>query len=420
MLFSNPILLFGICLPFLAAVILLVRKSDSGRSLAVAASLVSVLLVATTPGRDPVMLLPAITHGVLVLISLLLLPRQDATSKSLAGILILAGATQICYSASTLQVEAMGWWLTLTPFLANMFGEHRDQRWSQAFLVLSALALTIGAWTGSVWLLIAAVVLRKGVFPFQGGALAKFEHGSLIPAALLFNSHLGAVLVTKMPDHHSLDWLGAAALASSVLLSIRAFAEKKPRRILAHISLSQASFILAGLTLKHSTGVTGALLHWFVVSITCVSLACIIRAVEVRVAGAQDPKSHLGLAVHTPRLAVFFLLSAVALIGLPGTLGYCAEDLLFHGALEEHLILGIALPVATAFNAINLIRLFGVLFLGVLPKHVPNVPDALPRERWPLAIAACALVVFGLVPRAIMHYAIPAAKAYGVSDSESH
>jgi NADH-quinone oxidoreductase subunit M len=56
----------------------------------------------------------------------------------------------------------------------------------------------------------------------------------------------------------------------------------------------------------------------------------------VRVLDVANPAGHLGLAIRAPRLATFFLIGALALIGLPGTVGYNAEDLLFHGALQSH------------------------------------------------------------------------------------
>ena len=139
-------------------------------------------------------------------------------------------------------------------------------------------------------------------------------------------------------------------------------------------------------------------------------MACVLRAVEVRVADALAPSGPLGLAVRAPRLAVFFLVCGLALIGLPGTLGYCAEDLLFHGALESHPLLGVALPLATALNAVHIMRMYGMLFLGVLPKGVPNVPDVLVRERWALSAFVVFLVACGIVPRLLLATAVPAAE----------
>ncbi|MCB1275335.1 MAG: hypothetical protein KDL09_02085 [Prosthecobacter sp.] len=277
-------------------------------------------------------------------------------------------------------------------------------------------------------LIILAVILRKGVFPLHGWMLSAFEKGPLLPTALLFNGHLGALLIARSEAHalpqaarHALDILSTVAIATALITSIRGLAENRPRRLLALLCVSQAGFILAGIATANAEGITGALLHWLVVSAASTGLICIVRVLEVRVAGVADPASHLGLAVKAPRLATFFLVCGLALIGLPGTLGYCAEDLLFHGALESHPYIGLALLVATAFNAINLIRLFSILFLGVLPKHVIDIPDALPRERWPLAACAVFLICGGLLPGTIIAWRSEAAhvmeQALGV---ESH
>jgi hypothetical protein len=396
----NALQLIGIGLPLVVAVGLLQSKNNNrSRLIAAVASGLSASCYFLSAAQ-----LPSLVFAALALAGILLLPRQDAAPKALAGLLIHTAATHLCYTAPSLNWLALGWWMTLLPFVAGMFGKHPHQSWAHGFFLLSAVAMTVGAFLPNmgIYFMLAAVVLRKGVFPLQGGSLGKFEHGPLIPAALLFNSHLGAVVMLKTPDHPAKQWLGIAALVSAVVLALRTFAEKKPRRMLGLISLSQASFILAGLTMGNEFATRGAMLHWMVVAIASVGLAAVIRSVEVRVADARGPRTHLGLAVKTPRLATFFLICALALIGLPGTLGYVAEDLLFHGALEAHPLLGLALPVATAFNAIHLMRLFGMLFLGVLPKHVPDVPDALARERWPLALACVCLVVLGLLPHWVL------------------
>jgi NADH-quinone oxidoreductase subunit M len=399
-LFLHP----GILALLIVALVILLKSSSRSRTVAVVAAGLSALCFVILPSGEGVAHQPSVTFSLLACAALLLLPRQDATPATLAGLLFGTASTHLCYSAPSLPWLALGWWLTLLPSFLGMFGRHKGQGLAHGFFILSAICMTLGAFLPniSVGCLLAAVVLRKGVFPLQAGSLAKFEHGSLIPSAMLFNGHLGAIVILKMAPHPAQEWLGIAALISAVLLATRTFVERKPRRILALISLSQASFILAGLTLHSDLGRSSAMLHWMVVSISSVGLAAIIRAIEVRVAGAVDPQDHLGLGLKTPRLAAFFLLCALALIGLPGTLGYIAEDLLFHGTLEEHPLMGLALPIATAFNAIHLLRLYGILFLGVLPKHLPEVTDALPRERWPLTIACCFLILAGLAPRLVL------------------
>lgn len=441
-LLSAPYLTLGIGALVVGA--LAVVRVQNGRPLAVAAASAAFLCFLSSAREvgaagherrsDPLLgcfeadalnAVPMAFFGALTLLVLLLAPRRDSGGRSLAGMLLLSAATQTTYGAANLGVLAAGWWLTSLPFLLRMFGSDRSQKLTQGFLMASSLALTIAtvllhhvkidelshAGRLAFSLVIVAVVLRKGVFPLHGWVLGAFENGPLLPTALLFNGHLGALLIARseaaaLPQtaQHALYLLRVAALLTALITSVRGFAEKRPRRLLALLSVSQASFILSGIATANAKGVTGGLVHWLVVASASMGLVCIVRALEVRVSGAAHPEGHLGLAVKAPRLATFFLVCGLALIGLPGTLGYCAEDLLFHGALENHPWLGLALPVATAFNAINLVRLFSVLFLGVLPKHVADIPDALPRERWPLAACIVCLILAGIFPAPVIRW----------------
>jgi NADH-quinone oxidoreductase subunit M len=381
--------------------------------------------------------LPIVFYCAVAVGMLCLAPRRDIKGKSLAGMLILVAGTEITYAASNLAALNAGWWLTCVPFVFGFFGKTPDRKLTSIALVGSSLMLTLATIflhttdlaqlssisSLSLTLFLVAIALRKGLFPLHSWVVRAFDKGPLLPVALLFNSHLGALLISRSESvtlpafaYQALDWLSMGALVTASLASLRAVAETKPRRLLAFVCISQASFILAGLSASNTSGVMGGMLHWMVVTLASSGLIAIVRILEVRVVDVADPTAPLGLAVRAPRLATFFLLCGLALVGLPGTLGYCAEDLLFHGAQESHPILGISLLVATAFNAINLMRLYSLLFLGVLPKHVIEIPDALPRERWPLTAAVVFLLLGGIFPALPVSLRKPAADAFHYHD----
>ena len=374
---------------------------------------------------------PMVFFAALTLFFLSLAPKRDTGGRALSGMLLLAAATEITYAASNLPTLVSGWWLTCVPFVFKFFGNPPSRRIVSLFLMGSSAALTVAIFAlhstelkefshiGQVamWMVVIAVALRKGLFPMHSWVVTSFEHGPLLPTALLFNGHLGALLIARseavtLPEfaQNVLDWLSIAAIVTALIASFRTCVEKKPRRLLAFVCISQASFILAGLATANAEGITGALVHWLVVTAASSGLIAIVRILEVRIMDVMNPEGNLGLAVKAPRLATIFLICCLALIGLPGTLGYCAEDLIFHGALNSHPIIGVALLVATAFNAINLIRLFGLLFLGVLPKHVIDIPDALSRERWPLVTCIVFLILGGLFPAKVILFREQASK----------
>jgi len=128
----------------------------------------------------------------------------------------------------------------------------------------------------------------------------------------------------------------------------------------------------------------------------------VLRLLEVRFGENLTASTHLGLAEHAPRLAVFFLIFGLALVGLPGTLSFCSQDLLIHGTLKSHPQTGLLLPIAIAMNAVSFFRLFTRLFLGKRRTGFTVMADALLREQWILTAGVLFVILGGLFPSAIV------------------
>jgi NAD(P)H-quinone oxidoreductase subunit 5 len=254
--------------------------------------------------------------------------------------------------------------------------------------------------------------------------------GSTSPRAVIF---MGAMLigtcVIGMQGHSepmgSVAWtmrmMSVIFCVCALLAGVRAFAERRPRRVVNLVLISVASMALAGFASLEPKGVVGGVLVAIMFVIAGSGIRFVLRALETRTHLVEDPHEHLGLGQKAPRLSFFFLVFGLALVGIPGTLGFVAEDLLFHGALHVLPIIGIALPLATALNAIHLLRTWHLVFNGRLPKDVASIPDALPREYWPLLIAMLLLVAQGLAPQMIIDLATPATeRIIHLSDRTNH
>lgn len=345
-------------------------------------------------------------------------PRRDRGGLRLPGLGLLLGAILLSVLSQDVRLVCLGWWLTLVPFASGMFGPEGSRRGMLVSLGLSAALLTVSSLlpsggTAAGLTLAAAVWIRAGLFPAQGWLVDAFENGPLLPMALLVAGQAGDALLSRsvLPL-----WVDDAALVAAVLASMRNFSEHKPRRILVNVAISHSAFVVAGLLSRNEEGLVGAGVHALVVAVALGAICAILRLLEVRVMDVADPAGKLGLAVRTPRLAVMFLVCALTLFGLPGTLGYVSEDLLFQGVLESRSWIGLCLLFATAFNAISLLRLYSTLFLGVLPKNVLIIPDASRRERWPILLCVALLVACGIAPRLVVRSVAPHAqvqKAHG-------
>ena len=366
----------------------------------------------------------------LTVLAMLVLPKRDCNPRTISGMLFVLGAALLAYSTDNLLVLFAAFALTTAPFVITaLFG---SSAWRPrialllscvVFGVAIALILTATGLTTSIAalhgtspggmavfaLLVITVILRKGICPAQAWVPDAAEHGPLIPTALLLNSHFGALLVAKLivpmfPNaaRDLFPVLSYLALVTALYVAIRALTENSPRRLLALVSLSQSACILAGLESRTAEGMTGAFVHWFVVAISTMSLFGILRLLEVRFGENLTVNRHLGLAEHAPRLAVFFVIFALALVGLPGTLSFCSQDLLIHGTLMSHPLTGLLLPMAIAMNAVSIFRLFIRMFLGKRRTGFTAMADALPRERWILTAGVLFVVLGGLFPNAIV------------------
>jgi NADH-quinone oxidoreductase subunit M len=295
-----------------------------------------------------------------------------------------------------------------------------------SFTEQTELTGTAAAW--AFGLATAAALIRNGIFPFHSWVVAAFdEPNEMLPAAALLSAQSGAFLVARlapvMPQQMqlALPAISDLALISALLMAFLAIGESARRRTLGLIAASQSAILIAGLEIRNVEGITGALVHSFVVAAGVGGLAAIYRALYARCGDSVDER-FAGLGARAPRLKVFFLVFALALVGLPGTLGFAAEDLLFHGALETHPALGVALPLATALSAIALLRLYAHIFVGKRNLHVPPVSDARLGERIACTVLLVFLIGCGLYPAIVIDSrSAPATRiAEALGEARSH
>jgi NADH-quinone oxidoreductase subunit M len=419
-------------IPWFAALVVAVYRRNV-RIVGFAAALLSAVvcalpLDAPVPGQSLYQAL-MLMFSCLTLGATLILPYRDCSVGTIGGILFILGSTLLAYSADNLLVLLAAWILSATPFFIPRWFQARSWR-PRAALLLSAISLGLAialmanrthtfqiaplsgrgpGGTAAFLFLVAAVILRKGILPAHAWIADAVEGGPALPTALLFNGHFGALLAAKLivplfagATATGVPVLSYLAMATALYVSIRALAENSPRRLLAFVALGQSAAILAGLESGTAEGITGALVHWYVVTVSTLGLFGILRLLEVRFGENLTAGTHLGLAGHAPRLAVSFAVFGLALVGLPGTLSFCSQDLLVHGTLQSHPLTGLLLPIATAMNAVSIFRLFTRLFLGKRRTGFTAVVDALPRERWILAIGIVFVVLGGLFPNVIV------------------
>ncbi|MFM7320150.1 MAG: proton-conducting transporter membrane subunit [Armatimonadota bacterium] len=356
-------------------------------------------------GLDAVNAIPLPVVGMLGLAVLAFAPRRALGAAFPARLLWFVLATDIAYAATGPWVMAAAWALAWLPMARDL------DLGARALLCAASVLLPAGIALGpkGLFLVLAAVVLRKGLFPAQGWIVRNCARGALLPMLLLVNAHAGAFVLLRLAPRAT-PLVTDLALGTAVYAAVVGLRDRALRRILAWLSVSQSAFLVAGLESGTVEGLSGAMLLWQVVVASTAVLFLELSALEARIDGELS-SDHLGLAARAPRLAAAFGIAGLALVGAPATLGFCAEDLLLHGTLAAHPRIGILLPIATAMNAVTVVRLFARLFLGPTAAGTEDLEDALPRERAVLTAVILFLMAGGLAPRWLAQRSEAAARA---------
>ena len=438
---SLPIPLLSIALASLLAGSLPVGGPSLRRGFHVLASLVAAGCtawgIALTPGNGPgawadpwlPMLALQGPDGWLILVLCLITaclvaaaPARDASDGVTGGTVFLCAANLLAHAATSPLVMGVGWAMTAVPFLVGRRAmQGAGRHWlvpmlgsAAAFAVASVLARDKEG-TGTVaWLLVlAAVVARKGLFPFHGWVVRMFHETPLAWVAVAFNGRLGSLLLLRFETGHDgipawvVDAASVLVIGSAVVCSLRGLVEKDPRRLLGYLFVGQSGLVLGGVISINEEGFTGSLMHWMTVAVASSGLMALLRLMQARLPGLDWTTRTPGLARSAPRVATFFLLFALTLAGLPGTLGYCSQDLVLGGATEHSFAMGLVLAITSALNAIAVFRIYTQMFLGVRPRDSVTVPDLLPRERWPLVACILFLLAGGLFPGSVIRWKAP-------------
>ena len=249
--------------------------------------------------------------------------------------------------------------------------------------------------------LLLAVLVRCGTVPAHCWVTDWFEHATF-GIAILFVAPLSGVyaavrLVLPIAPEWVLHGISIASLITAVYAAGMAIIQREVRRFYAHLFLSHASLVLVGLELDTVMSLTGSLCLWFSVILSLAGFGLTLRAVEARF-GRLSLTGFRGLYEHSPTLAVCFLLTGLASVGFPGTLGFISTELLVDSAVEVNPTVGIGIVAAAALNGIAVVRAYLHLFTGA--RHVSTVWLGIgTRERIAVLTLAAMILGGGLFPQ---------------------
>lgn len=252
-----------------------------------------------------------------------------------------------------------------------------------------------------VSLLTAAILIRSGAIPVHCWITDLFEHATFGTALLFVTPMVGAYGAVRLLLPVAPDWalrgVAIISLITAVYAAGMALVQHEARRFFCYLFLSHSSLVLVGLETANLIGLVGALCVWLSVGLALSGFGLVLRAMESRT-GRLSLRNFHGLYEHVPMMSSFFILTGLASVGFPGTIGFVATELLVEGAVSAYPYVGTTVVLAAALNGIAVIYAYFRIFTGA--RHHATLPLF---SRVPERIAVLTLTVLliggGLLPQ---------------------
>lgn len=227
--------------------------------------------------------------------------------------------------------------------------------------------------------------------------------------ALLVGLKLGAygLLRLALPlapwAARELHWL-LAGLGTLALLygAVAALAQTNLRALLAYGGVSHVGLAVLGLSTFSPAGTQGAVLLLLCFPLATGGGFLLLSGLQRRV-GSCDLADLSGIRQRMPRLAGFFLFFGLAGMGLPGTLAFPAELLVFAATLQDYSGAALAALFGLGVGAAAFLSAYRRAFFGSLrPGAVAEAEDLTRRELLVALAFALTMLGFGVFPGVLL------------------
>ncbi|MBL4869547.1 MAG: monovalent cation/H+ antiporter subunit D family protein [Robiginitomaculum sp.] len=193
--------------------------------------------------------------------------------------------------------------------------------------------------------------------------------------------------------------LAGAGIIGMVIASIQAIFQNDIRRILAFSSVAQVGYMLLGIGMATTLGLTAGYLHMINHALIKGALFLAVGAFWYRF-GITQVSDMRGLGKTMPLTMAGFTIAGLSLIGVPGTVGFVSKLALVRAAAENGWWWAVGVIVVTSILAIIYIgRVIELAYFQSPPKQGAvtvsknEAPLSMLIPLWILAVAA---IVFGV------------------------
>jgi len=294
------------------------------------------------------------------------------------------------------------------------------------FMVVAVIFLTVFGIKGGIfplyfWLPGTYVVPPTAVSAIFGGLLTKVGIYCLLRVFSLIFYRAESVTGTNYLSTIIMV-LGGFTMILGVFGAIIQYNFKK---ILSHHIISQVGYMIFGIGLGTVGAIAGAILH-IVHNIVVKTSLFLVAGIHERLTQTNDLKKTGGLANHVPLVATFFLISALALAGVPPLSGFFSKFILIKAGVESfietrRIYLAIIIVISLITSLLTLLSMIKIWILGFWGESkTPVVPQQTKYRSLIPSIVVFAFVAVLMGVFADFFYNVTLTAAQQLKNPEAH
>jgi NADH-quinone oxidoreductase subunit N len=204
------------------------------------------------------------------------------------------------------------------------------------------------------------------------------------------------------------------AIATMTVGNLAALTQTNLKRMLAYSSIAHAGYVLIGVVVGTTRGVTAMMIYLFIYSFTQIGAFIIIVIMQRQDVVGDELKDFSGLHARHPFAAFAMLVFMLSLGGIPPTAGFMGKLWLFGAAIDAGYVwLAVIAVLNSAISLYYYIRI--VVFMYVKPQGAGSEVKTTPSLGLALAVAIIATIALGVYPRLLFELAEMSARTLGVA-----
>lgn len=259
------------------------------------------------------------------------------------------------------------------------------------------------------WLFFVAFAVKMPVFPFHTWQPDTYEQSpaatTMVLSGIMVKMGVFAVLrwvLPVLPDAIPRfdNIVMGLAIAGMLYASCIAMVQNDLKRLVAYSSIAHIGLMCAAIFSQNTTGLQGVMIQMLNHGVNIIGLWIVVDIIEKHT-GIRKMSELGGLALHTPLLAVFFVIIALANIALPLTNAFVGEFAMFTGLYQFNPWYAAIAGVSIILAAVYTLNMVQKVFYGsdnILTKVVSQVSM---QQKIVLTVIVLFIFILGIYPRPI-------------------